>query len=283
MSIDNLQRTINNLDKEIANLEKKKSYIDKERGNLEKKINSINKSITKNTSISMINSKNRQINDLTNKRTKKIEESASIEKKISEREIKKNEVNIKLQKEQKALQKKQDEKYKKMQKTYESYIDELRMQLQNNVSDNLIANNDDVGEKYDVFISHAWEDKVAFVDEFVQELENLDINVWYDKENLTWGDSMRNKIDEGLKKSRFGVAIISPNYIADGKYWTKAEFNAIFQLESVNGKMLLPIWHNISKKEVMQYSPILVDKLALNTTDMTPEEIAKELKKLLEQ
>ena len=92
---------------------------------------------------------------------------------------------------------------------------------------------------------------------------------------------MRKRIDEGLKKSRFGVAVLSPHYIADGKYWTKAELDGLFQLESVGGKMLLPIWHNLKKSEVMAYSPIIASKLAMTTATMTPQEIAEELHKLL--
>ena len=88
---------------------------------------------------------------------------------------------------------------------------------------------------------------------------------------------MRARIDDGLRKSKFGVAVLSPNYIADGKYWTKAELDGLFQLESINGKTLLPIWHNLTKKQVMAYSPIIASKLALTTATMTAEEIADEL------
>ena len=138
-------------------------------------------------------------------------------------------------------------------------------------------------EEYDVFVSHAWEDKESFVDEFVTCLKELDLKVWYDKDQISWGDSMRKRIDEGLKKSTFGVAVLTPNYIANGKYWTKAELDGLFQLESINGKTLLPIWHNLTKKEVMEYSPIIASKLAMNTAVSTPQEIAIELKKIIDQ
>ena len=49
---------------------------------------------------------------------------------------------------------------------------------------------------------------------------------------------MREKIDEGLSKSRYGVAVLSPNYIAENKYWTKAELNGLFQKETINGKTI---------------------------------------------
>ena len=94
---------------------------------------------------------------------------------------------------------------------------------------------------------------------------------------------MRAKIDEGLKKSKFGVAVLSPNYIAEGKYWTKAELDGLFQLESVNGKTLLPIWHKLTKKEVMEYSPVIASKLAMNTAPMTAKEIAENLLELIKE
>ena len=104
---------------------------------------------------------------------------------------------------------------------------------------------------YDVFISHAWEDKSEFVDDFVNELRKFGVKVWYDTSEIKWGDSMRSRIDDGLKKSKFGVAILSPDYIKDGKYWTKAELDGLFQLESINGKTLLPVWHKLTKKDIM--------------------------------
>jgi hypothetical protein len=172
---------------------------------------------------------------------------------------------------------------KRMQESYESRIAQLQSRtIPSGVNINSVADkHEDV--QYDVFVSHAWEDKESFVDEFVQELQKLNLNVWYDKNQIKWGDSMRAKIDEGLRKSKFGVAVLSPDYIKDGKYWTKAELDGLFQLESVNGKMLLPVWHNLTKKEVMAYSPIIAGKLAMNTASMTPAEIAAELAALQEE
>ena len=89
------------------------------------------------------------------------------------------------------------------------------------------------------------------------------------------------KYADGLKKSKFGVVILSPNYIAEGKYWTKAELDGLFQLESVRGKTLLPIWHDLTKKQVMEFSPIIANKKAMTTASMTAQEIAAELANLL--
>lgn len=44
---------------------------------------------------------------------------------------------------------------------------------------------------------------------------------------------------------------------------------------------MLPIWHNITKREVIDYSPSLADKLARNTAIDTIEEIADEISTLI--
>lgn len=136
-------------------------------------------------------------------------------------------------------------------------------------------------EEYDVFVSHAWEDKKDFVDELVFEMRKCGIKVWYDIDRLNCGDSMREKIDKGLSKSKYGVIVVlSPNYISENKYWTKAELNGLFQVETINGKTIIPIWHRLTKKQVTEYSPIIAARRALTTADFTAEEIAKKLKEL---
>lgn len=282
MSVEQYQRTINTLDKEIADLEKKRAVLDVKCADLKKKISDAESAIRKTKSVSTIKSKLNQITTWQNEESKKANESANISKKISEKRAKRNDAYKGMQKEQLAEDKKREKRMKNMQLSYEERIRELTNQLNikpiiSEVTYNYMENN----EEYDVFVSHAWEDKESFVDEFVVELEKLEIKVWYDRQRIKWGDSMRARIDEGLKKSRFGIVVISPDYIADGKYWTKAELDGLFQLESINGKMLLPIWHNITKQQVMNYSPIIASKLAMTTATMTAKEIASEMKELL--
>lgn len=42
-------------------------------------------------------------------------------------------------------------------------------------------------------------------------------------------------------------------------------------------QIMLPIWHNITKQEVIDYSPSLADKVARNTAINTVDEIADEI------
>lgn len=284
MSVEQYQRNINNLDKEIARLEKKKSELDKKAADEENKALKVN--ISKNASASTIKSKMNEIERHNNASNKAAQESAKIQKQISDKREKRNSEYIKLQKaqaeEQKKAEKNQQKAINDLQNRYESQIAQLQEtineQTERMLTEAISDSYDEV--EYDVFISHASEDKEEFVDELVEELKKLDINVWYDALNISWGDSLRNKIDEGLSKSKFGIVVLSPNYIKKEKFWTKAEFDGLFQREE-NGKTILPIWHNITKKQVMDYSPMVASKLALNTSSFTPEEIAKELATIL--
>ncbi len=284
MSIEQYQRTVNNLDKEIATLEQKKASFDKKATDQEKK--AANVSISRNASISMINSKKRQIERYSKESNKAKEQSANLMKKIADKRKKRNDAYSKLQKEQQLEIKRQNNLITNMQRDYEKQIEELTSKVLS-FNEKQVAMTDTINEEnekpeYDVFISHAWEDKEDFVDDFVKDLNSLGVTTWYDKSQILWGDSMRKKIDEGLKKSRFGIVILSPNYIAEGKYWTKAELDGLFQLESINGKKLLPIWHKLTKKEVMDFSPTIAGKLAMNTSSLTSKEIAEKMQALLE-
>ena len=274
MSVDQYQRNVNALDKEIADLEKKKAGYDKKAADEARRASSVN--ISKNASATTVKSKLRDIEKHTENARKAEAESAKLQQKIADKRKKRNDANRKLQSEQQKEQKKQQKSIKDLQRQYEERIAEFE-----NASIPQITDISEIDEEYDVFVSHAWEDKESFVDEFVQELENRKIKVWYDRQQIQWGDSMRKKIDEGLKKSKFGVAVLSPNYIAEGKYWTKAELDGLFQLESINGKTLLPIWHELTKAQVIKYSPLIASKLAMTTANMTAAEIADELVKLL--
>lgn len=279
MGVEQYQRKVNSLDKEIADLEKKKAEEDRKAADNHKKASRV--SVSKNASESMIKSKMRQIENYEEKARKAEAASADYGKKISDKRTKRNDAYLKLQKEEQNERKKQEKSIENMKRVYEQRISELESLRLSKVKNEFLETVSGDEPEYDVFVSHAWEDKADFVEAFVQALKDREIKVWYDKSKIKWGDSMRARIDDGLRKSKFGVAILSPNYIAEGKYWTKAELDGLFQMESINGKTLLHIWHNLTKKQVMDYSPILASKLAMTTATMTAEEIADELLDML--
>ena len=71
---------------------------------------------------------------------------------------------------------------------------------------------------WDLFLSHASEDKETIVRELVNELQKYDMKVWYDEFSLETGDSLSRIIDKGLQESRYGLVILSPAFFQKG--WT---------------------------------------------------------------
>jgi hypothetical protein len=135
--------------------------------------------------------------------------------------------------------------------------------------------------EFDVFISHANEDKIEVVRPLAHALSNGGLKVWYDEFELRIGDSLRRKIDAGLAKSRFGVVVLSRSFF--GKGWTNYELDGLVTRAVTGEQILLPIWHDITKKELIDYSPSLADKVARSTGTHTIEEIAKEIIELVKR
>lgn len=129
--------------------------------------------------------------------------------------------------------------------------------------------------KFDVFISHASEDKDTVVRPLATAMKDKGLSVWYDEFELKIGDNLRRKIDMGLSKSNFGVVVISHSFIKKG--WTNYELDGLITREVSGEQVLLPIWHNITKQEVADYSPSLANKLARNTDIDMIDEIADEI------
>lgn len=135
------------------------------------------------------------------------------------------------------------------------------------------------GQTYDVFVSHASEDKDEFVRPLVNALVAEGLKVWFDEMTLRIGDSLRQKIDKGLANCRVGLVVLSPAFIKKG--WTNYELDGIVTRSVSGEQVLLPIWHNITKQQVMDFSSSIADKVARSTAVHTINEIASEIAELL--
>ena len=269
------QNKINQLEKEIAELEKKIAAESKTEADKSSRILTIQRSITKYTSASTVNMRMRQIEGLNREIARAQQKRADLQKKQADKRTQRAKYAIDLQREIERENKKSALEQKKIQELYEQKVEALTKSLNDALmakqsSVNLYNQTDD--SEYDVFISHASEDKTPFVEELVKALQDKDVKVWYDSLSIAWGDSLRKQIDDGLKKSRFGIVVLSENYIKKG--WTQYELDGLFDIEMTKGKTILPIWHNITKQQVMDFSATLAGRKALTSATMTAEEIA---------
>jgi hypothetical protein len=117
-------------------------------------------------------------------------------------------------------------------------------------------------KQWDAFISHASEDKDVVVP-LAEALRGAGLKIWLDQQVLRLGDSLREKIDEGLINSRFGIVVLSASFLA--KKWPQRELNGLMALEEAGHKVILPIWHEIDRETLVAYSSILADRLASDT------------------
>lgn len=291
MSISSLTSTINRLQRELADISRSISQEVKKEAELIGRIGQIQRSITKNASLSTLNSK---LSDIERKQ-KDVASVASKKATLAKKEADKNgqllKAKLDLAKEEERERKRisaarEREIRKENDLVRQGQAAQLLLQRQLNaeraatskLTDALssVAYLDDEPEiQYDLFISHASDDKDDLVEPLVEALQALNVKVWYDKFTLRVGDSLRKKIDQGLSNSRFGTLVLSSAFFA--KQWPQYELDGMTALEMNGRKMILPIWHKTSKSEVIKFSPTLADKVALNSSLMTIEEIAKEL------
>ena len=116
---------------------------------------------------------------------------------------------------------------------------------------------------YDIFISYAIEDKMEIAHDLYLRLQEKGLNVWYAGKELRVGDSLEDSIQDGIAKSRYGIILITQNYLR--KNWTRKELYSLIAREDSGEKVILPIFHDISYEEVAKIDLRLADRWALST------------------
>lgn len=131
------------------------------------------------------------------------------------------------------------------------------------------------GQTWDVFLSHASEDKESVAVPLRDALTALGVTVWLDKTEIRIGDSLRRKIDAGIRSSRIGIVVLSDSFFSKG--WTNHELDGLVTRTVAGEQSLLPIWHGVDASDVRRYSPSLADKLALSTAGVDIDQIAAQI------
>ena len=116
--------------------------------------------------------------------------------------------------------------------------------------------------QYDIFIAHASEDK-SFVTPLAHSLKGRGLKVWYDDFVLKIGDSLCRENDKGLAQSQYGIVVLSHSFFR--KHYPQKELDGLAAKEEIGRKVILPIWHNIDKQEIISYSPTLADIRAVKS------------------
>ncbi|MEY8352542.1 toll/interleukin-1 receptor domain-containing protein [Lachnospiraceae bacterium 54-53] len=128
-------------------------------------------------------------------------------------------------------------------------------------------------KEYDVFISHANSDKNDYVNQLVETIDKLGINIFYDKNILSWGDNWKDIILSGTEKSEFAIIIISDSFF--DREWTEIELSEFLQRQNkVKQKTVLPLLHKITIEQLKDKYPALQYIQAIKSNEHSTEQIA---------
>jgi hypothetical protein len=131
---------------------------------------------------------------------------------------------------------------------------------------------------WDVFISHASEDKAAVAKPLAEMLQAKGIKVWYDEFTLNIGDRLRQSIDHGLANSRYGLVVFSPKFFQ--KKWPQNELDGLISMETPERPRILPVWHQVSADDVKGFSPMLAGRVGISTASGLEQLVAKIISKV---
>ena len=122
-------------------------------------------------------------------------------------------------------------------------------------------------KKYDFFICHASEDKEKYALPLSNSLSQLGYKVWIDNTQIYIGDSLVERIQEGIVNSRYAIILLTENFFNDKKVWTKKELETFLMRDITVLKSILPVWCNIDINFINQHSPFLSALLAVKFED----------------
>lgn len=275
----NAATQISRLMKEIADLRVSDSREAKKEPQIQARMNRANEAIQKARNESTIQSKRREVERASKDMAQVQEKRATISKKIADKQKQLVQYESQRSREEERERKKAAEEQKRLYRERERHEREVTSEMRRRkrlVVDTSIRNRRDAK---DFFICHASEDKASFVRDLAKSLEDGGASVWFDEFTLRVGDSLRREIDAGLANSRFGIVVLSMHFF--DKEWPQRELDGLVSLDMHGSTRILPIWHQVTKDVVLRHSPTLADRVALNTSLKTVDEIASELLEFL--
>lgn len=280
-----IERQIQQLQKEIANDENQLALEGSKKVQKEKLLLSAEQSLRRKNAPATIRMKEGQIIRLKTEISQIDKKAAEILKKISQKKGRLLNLNSQLKQEkdrEKRLEANLEKRIRQQESFEKQQLKEELIRLRELSREAIMnpSNSQSEDLQFDFFISHASEDKEPFVRTLAEKLQEAGAKVWYDTFVLKVGDSLRAEISKGLNKSRYGVVVLSESFFR--KTWTNRELSGLMEIETLTKKVILPIWHKVTRDEVVAYDPILADKKALNTSVGSLDQIVNELMTMLE-
>ena len=281
LSVNSRRNEVARYQRGVADLQKKIADESNKEVAKSKQLYSIERTITNSTSTSSLRSKQQQITRLSDEIARIQNKKADLLKKLADQDTRLGIAKSLLAKEEEVERKKAIHAEKRREREQLNHQLRITNELRNQHTLRQRPTMQSIRPvKYDVFVSHASEDKEDFVKHLVIALQASGYKVWYDEFTLKVGDSLRRSIDAGLANSRYGIVVFSPAFFE--KNWTQYELDGLVDREMKGHKVILPIWHLVTKDQVQAYSPSLADKKAINTSLSTLAEVVTQITEVLD-
>jgi len=117
---------------------------------------------------------------------------------------------------------------------------------------------------WDVFISHASEDKEEIARPLAEALRQAGLRIWYDEFIIKPGDKINQLIRQGQNESTYALIILSSNFFKNTR-WAQHELDGFVTREIYLDKKIIPVWHHVTIEEVVRFAPDLANRKALQT------------------
>jgi len=130
----------------------------------------------------------------------------------------------------------------------------------------------------DVFLCHAWDDRLGAAKELHDLLVSAGVKVWFSEKDLGLGVPMMRAIDKGLANSRIGLVLVTPALLArlPNEGVADKELSALLA-----GNQLVPIVHNTTYGALRNVSPLLASRTGLDTSEDSMDVVAAKIAELV--
>ena len=130
----------------------------------------------------------------------------------------------------------------------------------------------------DVFLCHAWDDRLGAAKDLHDLLESRRVSVWFSEKDVALGTPLLREIDRGLAKSRVGIVLVTPALLSRlrGESIADKELSALLARDQ-----LVPIVHETTYEALREVSPLLGSRSGLNTAENPMADIAAKLAELV--
>lgn len=131
---------------------------------------------------------------------------------------------------------------------------------------------------WDVFLCHAWDDRLGAAKELHDLLVGLGVKVWFSGKDVGLGVPLLRAIDKGLANSRIGLVLVTPALLSrlPKESIADKELSALLA-----GERLVPIVHNTTYEALREVSPLLASRTGLSTAEEPMTDVAAKLAELV--